>query len=444
MDVTTTKTDDLNAVLTVKIDPDDYRQKVEDILKDYRKKANIPGFRPGKVPTSLIKKQYGKAVLIDEVNNLLQKAVNDYLQKEDINILGNPLPVPDNSIDWETQEQFSFDFELGLAPDFDLKIDGKLKVPYYKIVADKKLIDRYARDYARRFGTMRYPEVVTESAILKARFTETDAKGQTLEEGIRHEGSFSLEVVDDKKARKALTGLKVGDQVELNLKKIFEHSFNVERLLEVDAKTWEESKGHFALEITEISELEPAPINQELFDKLYGEGEVKSEEEFRQRIKEQAERSFSSQSDQKFLEDLKEKVLSKTKIELPDAFMKKWLKQQQDQDMAPSEIEEEYPLIKDRLKWQIVENRMMREHELDVDQQELIEYAAQMVKAQMMQYGQMPSDEDLQGIVMQVLQNREEGQRIADQLMSDKLLKLYKETVKLDEKEVSFDEFLKK
>lgn len=443
MNVTTTKTGDLNAVLTVKISPEDYQQKVEKVLKDYRKNAKIPGFRPGMVPAGLIKKQYGKAVLIDEVNHLLQHAVTDHLREEKLDILGNPLPVPNDDIDWDNQSEFSFDFELGLAPEFDLKISDKIKVPYAKITADKKMVDRYVEDYTKRFGKMSSPESVEENCIIKGEFVEVDKDGNAVEEGITASASIGLDSLDDKKTVKALTGLKAGDKVTIDSKKAFKDDFNFANVIGSTKDALEASTGLFEITISEITKIDPAELNQELFDKVFGEGAVKDEKEFRARIKEDAEGMFVGESDRKFYEDVKEAVLDKTKFDLPDEFLKKWMQTSQERPVSAEEIEEEYPKMQDSLKWQLVESKLVKEHGIEVSQEELVSYTKELVARQMAQYGQQPEEKDLEDIAKRVLENQEEAQRIADQLFGDKLMKFFKETVKINEKEVSFDEFVK-
>lgn len=443
MNVTTTKTGDLNAVLTVKISPEDYQQKVEKVLKDYRKNAKIPGFRPGMVPAGLIKKQYGKAVLIDEVNHLLQHAVTDHLRDEKLDILGNPLPVPNDDIDWDNQSEFSFDFELGLAPEFDLKISDKIKVPYAKITADKKMVDRYVEDYTKRFGKMSSPESVEENCIIKGEFVEVDKDGNAVEEGITASASIGLDSLDDKKTVKALIGLKAGDKVTIDSKKAFKDDFNFANVIGSTKDALEASTGLFEITISEITKIDPAELNQELFDKVFGEGAVKDEKEFRARIKEDAEGMFVGESDRKFYEDVKEAVLDKTKFDLPDEFLKKWMQTSQERPVSAEEIEEEYPKMQDSLKWQLVESKLVKEHGIEVSQEELVSYTKELVARQMAQYGQQPEEKDLEDIAKRVLENQEEAQRIADQLFGDKLMKFFKETVKINEKEVSFDEFVK-
>lgn len=442
MNVTTTKTGDLNAVLTVKITPEDYQEKVDKVLKDYRKNAKIPGFRPGMVPAGLVKKQYGKAVLIDEVNHLLQHAVTDHIRDEKLDILGNPLPVPNDDIDWDGSE-FSFDFELGLAPEFELSVSNKTKVPYYKIAADKKMIERYVEDYSKRFGKMSSPESVEENCIIKADFVEVDKDGNAVEDGITANASIGMDSLEDKKAIKAITGLKVGDKATIDSKKAFKEDFRFANVIGSTTEALEASTGLFEITVNEITKVDPAELNQELFDKVFGEGAVKDEKEFRARIKEDAEKMFVGESDRKFYDDVKEVVLGKTKFDLPHEFLKKWMLTSQEREVTAEEIEEEYPKMEDSLKWQLVEGKIVKENEIEVKQDELVAFTKQLVMGQMAQYGQQPEEKELDDIALRVLQNQEEAQRIADQLFADKLMKFFKDTVKIDEKEVSFDEFVK-
>ncbi len=443
MNVTSTKTGDLNAVLTVNIKAEDYQTKVDKVLKDYRKNAKIPGFRPGMVPTGLIKKQYGKAVLIDEVNHLLQHAVTDHIKDNKLDILGNPLPVEQTDIDWDNQTEFSFDFEIGLSPEISVEISDKVKVPFYKIEADKKMVDRYVTDYAKRYGTMSYPEKVDADCILKVELIEVDKDGKAVEDGVTSTGTFVMESVEDKKANKALTGLKIGDTAVIDITKAFMETFNTTQALNINREQLEGSTGNFEMKITELSKLEPTELNQELFDKVFGEGAVKDEKEFRAKIKEDAEQMFVGESDRKFLEDIRDVVLSKNKFDLPDTFLKKWMLTSQERPVTAEEIEKEYPVMKDSMKWQLVENKTIKDNKIEVTQEELVDYTKQLVMRQMAQYGQQPPVEEMDNIAKRVLENQEEGQRIADQLFSEKLLQYYKATVKLDEKKVSFDEFLK-
>ncbi|HAD96226.1 MAG TPA: trigger factor [Cryomorphaceae bacterium] len=443
MNVTTRNTSDLSAVLTVNIKPEDYQEKVDKMLRDYRKRASIPGFRPGHVPSSLIKKQYGKAVLIEEVNHILQHAVYDHIRDEKLDILGNPLPVAQDDIDWDNQTEFSFEFELGLTPDFELSFDNKTKVPIYKIVADKKMVDRYVSDYAKRFGTMSYPEVVEENTIVKGTFRELDDKGNVVEGGLEATGTFNTDSIDQKKVMKELSGSKKGDTITLNINKTFDKETDLARVLKVDAEQLANAGDNFSMTIVEISKLEPAPLNQELFDKVFGEDAIKSEEEFRQKVKEDAEQMFVGEGERKFYEDVKETLLKKMKFDLPTEFLKKWMQTAGEKPVSAEEVEEQYPEMEDSMKWQLVENKVIKQHNIEVTEEELKQYTMNLVARQMAQYGQTPEQADLESIAGRVMENKDEVQRITDQLFSAKLTQFFRENLKLVEKEVTFDEFLK-
>ncbi len=441
MKVSVQKLDDLNAVLTVAIEESDYKEKVDKKLKDYRKQANIPGFRPGHVPAGLIKKQFGKSVLIEEVNHILQHAVYDHIQEEKLDILGNPMPVEQNDIDWDAQNDFSFDYELGLAPEFELKLNARTKIDYHKVVADTEMVDRYINDYARRYGSMSYPEVVEENAILKGSFTEVDKKGVAVENGISVESTIALDALTDK-AQKEVVGKKVGDNFILD-KKSFKDDFRLAGVLQVEEEVLEGSSYRFEVELKELSKLDPAELNQDLFDKIFGEGAIASEEEFRNKIKEDAERVFVGDSDRKFYQDVRDKLLGKLKFELPETFLKKWMTTATEEPMSSEEIEEKFPQMKEDMRWQIIENRVIRENEIKVEHEELVEFTKQIVLQQMAQYGQMPEGLDLDKIAHNVLGNRDEAQRINDQLFQQKLMEYFKNTFKLEEKEVTYEEFIK-
>lgn len=443
MNVSVKNTGDLNAVLSVEIKAEDYQAKVEKQINDYRKKASVPGFRPGHVPAGLIRKQYGKGILIEEVNQMLQHAVEDHLKEQKLDILGNPLPVPQTDIDWDTQTDFVFDFELGLAPEFSLTVDSKIKVPYYKITADKEMLERYSSDYAKRFGKMSFPEAIEEDSIVKAYAVEVEADENAKEEGISGEVTFTMDNITGKKNISSLIGSKKDDFVILDVAKAFKKEFSVSGMLKVSDEELAASTGNFRFKIEEISKLEPAEINQELFDKVFGEGTIADEKAFLARIKEDAENMFIGESERKFYEDVREVVLGKTKFDLPDEFLKKWMQTSGEKPISQEEVEIEYPKMKDGLKWQLVENKVVQEHKIEVNREELKEFTKSMITKQMAQYGPLPESMDLDSIAENVMQNQEEVQRMSEQLFMEKIVQFFKENVKLAEKEVSFDEFIK-
>jgi trigger factor len=441
MNVTTNKTDDLNAILRVSIKEADYREAVDKTLVDYRKKANIPGFRPGKVPAGLIKKQFGKAIMVEEVNKMLQESVFDHIKKEKMDILGSPLPVATDSIDWENQSDFDFDYEVGLSPKFELKISSKTKMTYLKVVADEEMLNRYITDYARRFGTMSYPEVIEKNAILKGDFVELAEDGSPKEGGINLNTTLALDAFTDD-TQKELEGKGVNDEMRFN-KDSFKDDFRLAGVLKVEEEALATSSYNFSFTVTELSKIVPADQNQELYDKIFGEGVVKSDEEFKARIKEDAEKVFVGDSDRKFLMDVKEAMLDKTKFELPEAFLKKWMRTSGEKPLAEEEVEAQFPNMKEDMRWQIMQNRIIADNKIEVKQEELVEFTKRLVLQQMAQYGQMPEGVDLDQIAKNVLGNKEEAERIGDQLFESKLMDFFKTSFKVENKELSYDDFVK-
>jgi trigger factor len=436
MNITKEQIDDLNAVVKVAITKDDYQEKVDTILKDYRKQANIPGFRKGQVPMGLIKKQYGKAVLVDEVNKLLQDNLNKYLTEEKLDVLGNPLPKQQDSFDWDN-DNFDFEFELGLAPDFKVNVKTKKAITQFKIVADKKMVDEQVERIQKQYGKL----------ISKTEAGKTDEISGVFKneaEDIDNKTTIELDKIKSKKAIDALLGKKVGDVVTLKTKGLFKEDYLLPSALGIAKEKAEKLNIEVSFSIEEINERESAELNQELFDKLFGEGNIKSEKELKARIKEDSEKQFEQQADQKLLNDITEKLIDETKFKLPTEFLKKWIQVSGENPLSEDEASEEYEKSEKGLRYQLIEGRIINENNLQVQFEELKEFAKGFIKSQMAQYGHLnPTEEELENVATRVMGNQEEVKRMSEQLMSKKLLDLYKEKANLKLKEVSYDNFIK-
>ncbi|WP_375323606.1 trigger factor [Flagellimonas sp. GZD32] len=436
MNITKEQIDELNAVVKVAISKEDYQDKVEQILKDYRKQANIPGFRKGQVPMGLIKKQYGKAVLVDEVNKLLQDNLNKYLTEEKLDVLGNPLPKQQDNFDWDS-ENLDFEFELGLAPDFEVKLKTKKAVTQYKIVADKKMIDDQVERIQKQYG-----KLVSKTEVGKK--DEVTGFFANEAEEIDHKTTLELDKIKSKKAIDALVGKKVGEEVTLNTKGLFKEDYLLSSALGITPDKAEKLAIDVTFTIEEINEREPAELNQELFDKLFGEGNVSSEKELKDKIKEDSEKQFEQQSDQKLLNDITEKLIEETTFELPAEFLQKWIQVSGEEMLTDDQAKEEYEKSEQGLRYQLIEGKIIKENDLQVQFDELKDFAKGFIKSQMAQYGHMdPKEEELDGIAARVLGNQDEVKRLSEQLMSQKLLDLYKEKANIKVKEVSYDDFIK-
>ena len=436
MNITKEQIDKLNAVVKVAITKDDYQEKVNKILNDYRKQANIPGFRKGQVPIGLIKKQYGKAVLVDEVNKLLQDNLNKYLTQEKLDVLGNPLPKAQDDFDWGN-ENFDFEFELGLAPEFDVNLKSKKPVVQYKIVADKKMIDDQVERIRKQYGKMLSQTEVQKSSEVTGTFKNEG-------EEIDNKTTIELSKIKSKKAIDALLGGKVNDTVTLKTKGLFKEDYLLASALGMPNDKVEKLAIDVDFTIEEINEREMAELNQELFDKLFGEGNVSSEAEMKAKIKEDSEKQFEQQSDQKLLNDVTEKLIDDTKFELPAEFLKKWIQVSGENPLTDEQASDEYEKSEKGLRYQLIEGKLIKENDLQVQIDELKEFSKGFIKSQMAQYGHMnPSEEELDNIAGRVLGNQEEVKRLSDQLMSQKLLNLFKEKANLKVKEVSYENFIK-
>jgi len=436
MNITKEQIDDLNAVVKVAITKDDYQEKVDTILKDYRKQANIPGFRKGQVPMGLIKKQYGKAVLVDEVNKLLQDNLNKYLTEEKLDVLGNPLPKQQDGFNWDAEE-FDFEFELGLAPAFDVKLKTKKAVTQYKIVADKKMVDEQVERIQKQYG-----KIISKTEVAKNNEVSGTFKNEA--EEIEHKTTLELDKIKSKKAIDTLLGKKAGDSVSLKTKGLFKEDYLLSAALGIDREKAEKLNIEVDFTVEEINEREPAELNQELFDKLFGKEEVSSEKDLKAKIKEDSEKQFEQQADQKLLNDVTEKLIAETKFELPADFLRKWIQVSGENPLSDDQAKEEYEKSEKGLRYQLIESKILNENNLSVQFDELKEFAKGFIKSQMAQYGHLdPQEEELENIAARVMGNQDEVKRLSEQLMSQKLLTLFKEKANLKVKEISYENFVK-
>lgn len=441
MEITQEKIDALNAKLIVTVKQDDYQEKVEKVIVNYRKTASIPGFRKGKVPMGQVKKMIGKSVLVDEVNKLLQEAIYKHITEQKVEVLGNPLPLT-TEVDWDNDTDFKFEYEMGLAPEFSVALDKKAKFDFLQIVADDKMVNHYVSDMAKRYGKMTQPEHSEKTDLIMGEFTQLDDEGQVLQGGISHTASVALDIIQDKKAQKKLIGLAENDEVKLRINKDF--SNDAHHMLNIKKEELETLDADFTFKVNKISRMEPAELNQELFDKVFGKDSVGSEEEFRAKVKEEVEKSFVSESDNKLKNDVILHLIKKTKLALPDVFLKKWLVATNENGLTSEQVEAEYDQYSKSLKWQLIENKIIKENNLEVKNEEVIDHTKSMIVSNFAQYGQpAPEDKKLEEIAQQVLTNEEERKKVYNQLYDVKTMALYKEQFTLKNKSVTYDEFVK-
>jgi len=446
MDISRENIDDLNAILHVKVEKADYEEKVDDVLKDYRKKARVDGFRPGKVPLGIIKKLYYTPVLVDEVNKLVSESIYNYLKDNQIRILGEPLPHKDQEkkVDFQHDEDFEFSFDLGLAPEINMDVTGKDRIPYYKIRVDKKQLEEYKDSLLQRYGEFKPVDKAGKDEMIKGSLVKVDREGQEVENGIRVEDvSISLDMMKDEDQKLLFSGAGSGDEVLFDVKKSFPNDAELASLLKIDKSEIPLLDGSFKCVIGEVTRYEKAEPGQELYDRLYGEGAVSTEEEFNQRIEEEMEMNYERESEYRFYMDARESIIKKAKLDLPVEFLKRWIVETND-NLTETQVNEDIEKYKDEFRWQLVKEHLLKKHEIKVTEEEALQTAKGAALNQYMQYGISNVPEDyLENYARQIMSKPEESRKIYDQKAEEKLIGLIKTTARIDDKEVSLDKFRK-
>ena len=426
--------DKLNSILSIDIEKNDFESNVENVLKDYRKRANIPGFRKGHTPIGLIKKQYGLSVKVDEINKLIQKGLSDYLSNEKLAILGNPVPVEKNNIDWNA-DKLTFDFEIGLSPKLEVSLKNKKAIPSFEIDVDKKMIDDQIKNIQNQYGKLLAQNRIEDDFEINGNFKNEDFK-------IDNKSNFKLKDIKGKLNKELLKKLTIGDSVELKTKGLFTKDSDLTFHLKIDDQKKDEIKVvNFSL--TEINKRVPADLDQELFDKLFGKNSIKSVTELKDKLKKDAESNFANQTDQKLLNDITEYLIDNTKFELPDKFLKKWMQTAGEKKLTEQQANEEYEKSEKGLRYQLIEAKIIEQNDIKIDHIKIKDFAKELIKSQMKQYGQnSPEEKELESIAQRILSNKDEVKRISDQLLSKELLELFKNNLKFKKNKVSYEKFI--
>jgi trigger factor len=443
MTITKHDIDNLNAEITISVTPGDYESRVNDGIKKVQKQASMPGFRPGKVPTGLIKKQYGTQILVDEINKLLNDTIYKYIEENKLEILGNPLPKDQTSVDFEKQTDFEFIYQLGLAPQFNVELGNKNTFTYKTVKVDDELIEKYLKDIRRNYGTPANPEVSGEKDVVFVDINELDETGAIKPGGIFKSTSVSYERTKNEAAKAKLLGLKKDDKVVLNINELFESAVDKSVALSLEKEVAEAANCDLQLTVKNISRLEDAELNQDLFDKIYGPGKINGLEEFRNKIREELSLMFSADSEKFLRTEVENKLVAEAGLQLPDSFLKRWLAVVNEKPVTEEEIEKDYPNYAKAMQWRLIENKIIKDNNITVSPDEAKDEAKAFIKSEYARYGQAPSEEDLEKISKDLLGREKDAQRIFENLYSKKVLSLIKEKCTLDVKEVSYDEFFK-
>jgi trigger factor len=446
MNITKENLNDLNAVVSIKLVPEDYQEKVENVLKDYRKKARIDGFRPGMVPIGLIKRMYYKPILVDEINKLVSESLMNYISNEKLRILGEPLPHTgkENSIDFDKDTEFEFSFDLGLVPDFNLNITNKDKIVFNIIKIEDKVVEEYIESVAKRFGDFKPVKKAKGEELIKGSLKQVDESGNIVENGFSaDEASFSLELIKDEEIKKIFVGSKPGGKIIFDLRKAYPNDSELVTLLKIDKAKAAEVTGPFQVDIKEILQFEIHPVNQDLFNKTFGEDVVKSEEEFNEKIREEIKANYERESNYRFALDSKKYLIKKAALTLPVDFLKRWMVETNEK-MTAEQIDKDFGEFEEEFQWQLIKDQLIRENEISVSEEELFEYAALLARNQFYQYGlyNIP-DEHIEKYAHEQLARKDDARRLRDQKYEDKIILFMKETVKLDNKEITAEKFKK-
>ena len=448
MNITQESNGELVTLLTLNVIESDYSEEVKKSLNEYRKTANIPGFRAGKVPFGMVKKMYGEAVLADVVSKMIGEQLDKYIADNKLELLGQPMPNHEKQgmINFKDDKDFTFYYDLGIKPSIDLKLDQKIKVTRYAIQAEDETVEKYIQDILTRFGEQSNPDVIADNDLVMGTVTQLDDKGVELNDGIKKDITISLEKIKLKTIKNKFIGKKNDDAVVFNMKKAFKDDVEVASLLAITREEAEVLTSDFSIQIKEISRITPAEMNEELFAKVYENDTIKTEEELRTRVQRDVEESFKSEGDRKFFTDVTKTLIKKTDLALPDEFLKRWIiesnmRETDDKRISPEELDSQYESYRDTLRWQLIEEHLVKQNDLYVTQEEIKDRVKEILGMQAFG-GQDGNDEVLNQVTEQVMQNEEEIKRVSDQIIEQKMTNFFNENIKITEKKISYDDFV--
>ncbi|MDZ4664090.1 MAG: trigger factor [Bacteroidota bacterium] len=443
MNITKKEIDNLNAEITIQVGPADYESKIKEGIKKVQKQASMPGFRPGKVPEGMIKKQYGTQIMVDEINKLLNESIHKFIEENKIEILGNPMPKQDAPVDFEKQTNFAFTYEIGLAPQFDVKLDTKISFNYKTVKIDDELVEKYIKDVRRNYGKPINPEVAGDKDVVFVDINELDETGAIKAGGVYKSTSVGLDRLKNEAGKAKLIGVKKEDKIVLSVNDLYETGLDKSVSLGIDKDTAETFNANLQLTVKNIARLDDAALDQELFDKIYGPGIVNSEEEFRTKVKHELGLMFQVDADKFLQAEIEKTLVDKLGIGLPDAFLKRWLLAVNEKPMSEEQLEKEYPMYAKSMQWKLIENRIIKDNSITVGNEEATEEAKGYIRSEYAKYGQQANDEEITKIAASLLSKEKEAQKIYENMYTRKVLELIKSTCSLNTKEVSYDDFFK-
>ncbi|MCC7233446.1 MAG: trigger factor [Bacteroidia bacterium] len=446
MNISKEQVSPLNAIVTIELQPEDYQPRVNEVIRKYQHTASIPGFRPGKVPAGLIRKMYGKSLLLEELNKLLSESLGKYISENNLNVLGSPLPkTGEQTPEFQDGNKFEFSYELGIAPDFDLMLPSE-KIPYFRVQVDNKMVDDDVSDIRRRYGKFTNPEVSEENHILYGEFNQLDADGQFLEGGHKTITTISLEMIPDVQKRKKFTGLKKEEFIDFNPMDFFENETEVSSMLKLEKTSPALSSG-YRFTIMSINQIEMAELNQELFDRIYEPGVVQSEEEMREKVRERIASYFERQSQRKLKKDLRNLFLEINQIPLPDDFLKRMLQANvaKEDHGDHHDFEHDYFHASEDLRWNLIQEKLTTKYNITVTGEEIKALAENVMREQFIQYGYYEvSDDKIQEMAGRYMGEESNYEKLFRSIRESKVFDSLMTDISLDNSELPYQEFVAK
>ena len=446
MDITRVEIGTLNEELKISITPDDYQKQFETELKKVQKSISLPGFRPGHVPVGLVKKKYGKAILVDELNKIVSGSLENYITESKLDLLGSPIPQPsnDNINNFDDPGNFEFVFEIGLAPQFDLTLPPTKTFDYYEVDVDDAKVEAYTDDLRRKYGKFSNPETSDEHSIFYGDFAELDEEGKVKEGGLTNRSTFSVALVKDEEFKKQLIGLKKGDVFKINPAKAFNNNFEeIGHMLNKPAEEAGQITSDFNYTIDTINHIDKAEMDQTFFDKIFGEGSVTSVEDFIAKVRDQIKNYYTQDSDVKLKHDIEDHLLNELDLKLPDPFLQKWLQTEVEKPLSPEQVEKEYGTYSRSMKLRLIENKIFRDMNMQISQEEINEMARQYILHQFQGYSSGIDEQMMENLVKRYLEKRESVQRLIETLSERKVFNYLKSIVKTKPQTVKYEDFVK-
>ncbi|MCQ2345466.1 MAG: trigger factor [Paludibacteraceae bacterium] len=441
MKITKSEVKDMQAVLTMTVEPADYQEEVQKEMRQVRQKANIPGFRPGMVPMGLVKKMYGKGIMAEVINKTIGIKLQEYIDNEKLNVLGDPLPNEEltPAVDFDNQDSFTFAFDIALAPEFEANLNGRNKLTHYTITVTDEMVKKQIDSYAERFGEYVEVEDVKEGDVIKGLLKEVGNEENPIQ---KENAILNPQYMKDKKVQKKFIAAKKGDVITFNPMKAYESEVEVASMLDIKKEEAKELKSDFTFEIQGITRHQAAKIDGELFAKVYGENAVKTKKDFEAKVRAEIEENMVEDTKYKFGLDAKAAIMKKMeKVQLPEAFLRRWVKTTNEQ-LTDEKLDAEFPQMINELKWHLAKDQLMKTYNIQVEKEDVEAYAKEVARMQFLQYGLMHvEDQYLTNFAQEMLKKDEQLRAIVERVAENKIFEALKTVVKLEETEISHEDF---